>query len=156
MPVKPGYLGRTFQLDPCRNLLNLSRQKVGPHCEHLAADAGGESINLPCVLLDLPAVEQSLESARLLWQLEQPLPLILRKRCLFADNTLGILCLALLLPLRDLSLLSCKRSLVELVVVELGVVAFYAVQKKVAGLLEEGVDREIERFEVGGKRSRGE
>lgn len=56
----------------------------------------------------------------------------------------------------NLGLLTGERALVELVVVELGVVGLYAVEKEVASLLEEGVDGEIERVKVGSKRERGE
>ena len=48
-----------------------------------------------------------------------------------------------------------ERTLVELVVVEFGVVGLYAVEEEVAGLLKEGVDREVERVEVGCQGQRG-
>lgn len=55
----------------------------------------------------------------------------------------------------DLGLLTGERTLVELVVVKLGVVGLYAVEEEVAGLLKEGVDREVERVEVGCQGQRG-
>lgn len=99
-------------------------------------------------MLDLSAVEQSLESAGFLGKLEKLLPLVLGKGGLLGNGALGVLSLALLLPLGDLGLLALKRALIVLVVVELGVVVLYAVEEQVAGLLEERVDGEVEGIEV--------
>ena len=107
-------------------------------------------------MLDLSAVEQSLESAWLLGKLEQLLPLILGEWGLLGKGTLGVLGLALGLPLGDLCLLTLQGALVVLVVVQLGVVVLYAVEQEVAALLEERIDGEIERLKVRGKRYRGE
>lgn len=134
-----------------RGSLFLAREKGGSDGEHLAGDGGGEGVDLSCVLLNLPAVEQGLESAGLLGKLEKPLPLVLGQRGLLADGALGILGLALLLPSGDLGLLTLHGALVVLVVVELGVVVLYAVEQEVARLLEEGVDGKVERLEVGSK-----
>ena len=73
-------------------------------------------------------------------KLEKLLPLILGQKGLLCGGTAGVLGLALCLPLGDLGLLTGERTLVELVVVKLGVVGLYAVEEEVAGLLEEGVD----------------
>jgi hypothetical protein len=100
-------------------------------------------------LLDLPRVEECLQSAWLLWQLEEPLPLVFRKEGLLRSCARSVLCLALLLPSSDLSLLTSERALVVLVVVDLSVVVLDALEEQVARLLEEGVDREIERVVVG-------
>jgi hypothetical protein len=110
---------------------------------------------LPRVLLDLPGVEQSLQSAGLLGQLEQPLPLILWEQWLLGCGSCRVLRLALLLPCGDLGLLTSERALVVLVVVELGVVVLDALEEQVARLLEEGVDGKIERVVVGVERRLG-
>jgi uncharacterized Zn-finger protein len=60
-----------------RNNSSIAGQEVRLDGEHLRCDTGSEAIDLPRVLLDLPRVEQSLQPARLLGQLEQPLPLVL-------------------------------------------------------------------------------
>lgn len=108
--------------------------------EHLCGDGGGEGIDLASVLFDLTAVDKSLESRGLLGKLEKLLPLILGQQRLLCGGTAGVLGLALRLPLGDLGLLTSERTLVELVVVELGVVGLYAVEEEVASLLEEGID----------------
>lgn len=86
--------------------LLVTGQEVGPDSKHLSADTGSEAVDLSGVLLDLSAVEQSLESAGLCRELEQLLPLILGKRGLLGDGALSVLGLALLLPLGDLGLLT--------------------------------------------------
>jgi len=53
------------------------------------------------------------------------------------------------LPSGDFLLFASERALVVLVVVEFGVVGFDAVEKEVAGFFEEGVDTQVEAFEVG-------
>ena len=59
------------------NNSSIAGQEVRLDCEHLRCDTGSEAIDLPRVLLDLPRVEQSLQPAGLLGQLEEPLPLVL-------------------------------------------------------------------------------
>lgn len=108
------------------------------------------------VLLYLSAVEQSFKSAGLGWELEKLLPLILWECWLLGNGALGVLGLALRLPAGNLGLLALEGTLVVLVVVQLGVVALYAVEQKVAGLLEERIDGEIERLEVWCERHLGE
>lgn len=122
----------------------ISGQKVRLDCKHLCCDARGEAVHLPGVLLDLPRVEQCLQPAGLLGQLEQPLPLILWQQWLLRRRPRRVLRLALLLPCRDLGLLTRKRALVVLVVVELRMVVLDALEEQVARLLEEGVDGEVE------------
>lgn len=56
------------------------------------------------------------------------------------------------MPGGDLGLLTRERTLVVLVVVDLGVVSLDALKQQIASLLEEGVDGEIERIVVGEKR----
>lgn len=73
-------------------------------------------------------------------ELEKLLPLVLGQKRLLCGGTAGVLGLALCLPLSDLGLFTGERTLVELVVVEFGVVSLYAVEEEVAGFLEEGVD----------------
>lgn len=133
-------------------LLLVSREQVRLDSEHLAANTGSEAVYLSGVLLHLPAVEQSLQSAGLLGQLEQSLPLVLGKRWLFRDCALSILGFPLLLPLRNLSLLACQRSLVVLVVVEFSVMVLYAVEEEIAGLLKERIDRKVQGVKVWRKR----
>lgn len=58
---------------------------------------------------------------------------------------------ALLLPVVDLLLLTAEHALVVLVVVDLGVVGFDAIQQEVTVLLEEGVDVERQIVKVGGE-----
>jgi hypothetical protein len=53
------------------------------------------------------------------------------------------------LPGGDLGLLTSKRSLVVLVVVELSVVVLNALKEQVARLLEEGIDGQVECVVVG-------
>ena len=101
------------------------------------------------VLLDLAAVQHAFQTARLLRQLEQPLPLILGERSLLESCACGILSLALLLPAVDLGLLTGERTLVVLEVVGLGVVSLNAVEEKVAVLLQEGVSIKRQVVEVG-------
>jgi len=96
------------------------------------------------ILLDLLRVEHTLEPAGLLRELEQPLPLILGKRLLLGSDTGRVLGLALGLPLSNLGLLTSELSLVELEVVEVGVVGLDAVEEEVAGLLKERIDGNIE------------
>jgi hypothetical protein len=95
-------------------------------------------------LLNLLGIQHTLQSAGLLRKLEQSLPLVLGKRLLLGSNTLGVLILALGLPLCDLGLLTGELSLVVLEVVEVGVVRLNALEEEIAGLLEEGVDRKVE------------
>ena len=131
-------------------------QKVRLDCKHLRCDARGEAVHLPGVLLDLPRVEQRLQPAGLLRQLEQPLPLVLWQQWLLRRRPRRVLRLALRLPCRDLGLLACERALVVLVVVELRVVVLDALEEQVARLLEEGVDGEVERVVVGVERGLGQ
>ena len=123
-------------------------KKVAADGEHLGRDVGREGIHLPGVLVDLAGVEHTLESARLLGKLEQPLPLVLREGSLLSRHTRRVLSLALGLPLGNLELLAGELSLVVLVVVEIGVVRLDAIEEEVAGLLKEGVDGEVERLEA--------
>lgn len=132
--------------------LRLAGQEVALDSEHLGRNTSREAVNLPAVLLDLAAVQQRLETARLLRQLEQTLPLILRERSLLSSGAGGVLGFALLLPGGDLGLLAAERALVVLVVVELGVVVLDAVEQQVARLLQERVDGQVERVEVGAQR----
>lgn len=55
----------------------LLRHQVASHGEHLGADICREPVHLPAVLLHLLGVQHALQPAGLLWQLEQPLPLVL-------------------------------------------------------------------------------
>lgn len=99
----------------------------------------------------MSAVEHALQAARLLGQLEQPLPFVLGKEGLLESCTGGVLGLALLLPVVDLSLFTSERTLVVLEVVGLGMVSLDAVKEKLAVLLEEGVDIERQVIKVRGK-----
>lgn len=135
--------------------LGVPWQQVRLDCEHLCRDARCEAVHLPRVLLHLPGVEQRLEPAGLLRQLEQPLPLVLGQQRLLRRRPRRVLRLALLLPGCDLGLLTCERALVVLVVVELGVVVLDALEEQVACLLEERVDGEVERVVVGVERGLG-
>ncbi len=123
------------------------RQQVPPHSEHLGSDCRGEAVHLLAVLLHLPRVEHALEPARLLRQLEKPLPLVLGQGLLLGRQARGILRLPLRLPLCNLELLAGQLPLVVLVVVEVRVVGFDAVEQQIARLLEEGVNREVQRVE---------
>lgn len=139
-------------MNPISSILHLFGQQILPHSKHLSTDVGCESIHLLAVLLHLLGVKHTLQSAGLLRKLEQSLPLILGERLLLSSNTLGVLSLALGLPLCDLGLLTAELSLVELEVVEVGVVRLDALEQKVAGLLEEGVDGEVEVIDRGVQR----
>lgn len=130
----------------------LAGQQVALHSKHLRSHTSSKTINLPRVLFHLSRVEQSLQSARLSWQLEQPLPLIFGKEWLFRSCARRVLRLALLLPCGDLGLLTSELSLVVLVVVEFGVVVLDALEEQIARLLEEGVDGKVERIVVGEER----
>lgn len=130
----------------------IPRQEVRLDREHLGRDAGREAVHLPRVLLHLPRVEQRLQPAGLLRQLEQPLPLVLGQQRLLRRRPRRVLRLALRLPCRDLGLLTRERALVVLVVVELRVVVLDALEEQVACLLEERVDGEVERVVVGVQR----
>lgn len=116
------------------------RQQIPPHSKHPPPNRSREPIHLPCILLHLPAINQALQPPRLRRQLEQPLPLVLRQRGLLSQHARRVLGLALLLPGGDLSLFAGQLALVELVVVELGVVGFDALEEVLGGLEEEGVD----------------
>jgi len=129
----------------------LSGQKVTLDGKHLACRGGNEAVDLARVLFHLSAVEHALQAARLLGQLEQPLPFVLGKKGLLEGCTGGVLGLALLLPVVDFGLFTSERTLVVLEVVGLGVMSLDAVKEKVAVLLEEGVDVERQVVEVGGK-----
>ena len=63
--------------------------------------------------------------------------------------TCSVLRLALLLPSRNLGLLTSERTLVVLVVVDLGMVVLDALKQQIARLLEEGVDGKIKRVVIG-------
>lgn len=121
----------------------LSRQQIALNSKHLRGNTRGETIHLSRVLLHLPGVEQRLQPAGLLGQLEQPLPFVLRKQSLLGSSARSVLRLALLLPGSNLGLLTSEGSLVVLIVVDLRVVVLYALEEQVACLLEEGVDGEI-------------
>lgn len=127
-------------------------QQVLPDGEHLGADVGRESVHLLAVLLHLLRVEHALQPAGLLGELEQPLPLVLGQRCLLGRRARRVLRLALGLPLRDLGLLTAELALVELKVVEVGVVRLDALEQEVASLLEEGVYRQVEVVDRGVQR----
>lgn len=118
--------------------------QVLPHSEHLGAHVCRESIHLLAVLLHLLRVQHALKSAGLLRKLEESLPLILGERSLLGGSSLGILGLSLCLPCCDLGLLTAQLSLVELEVVEVGVVGLDALEEEVACLLKEGVDGKVE------------
>lgn len=147
----------SLEPDPWRLALGtLTRQQIAPHSKHLAAHPSRDAINLPRILLHLPAIQQRLQPARLRGQLEQPLPLVLGQGGLLARRARRVLRLALLLPRRDLGLLARQRPLVVLVVVDLGVVRLDAVEQEVARLLEERVDAEVQRVVVGVERRLGD
>lgn len=133
-------------------IFHLFGQQILPHGKHLGTDVGCESIHLLAVLLHLLRVQHTLQSAGLLGKLEQSLPLVLRQRGLLGSSALGILSLALGLPLCDLGLLTAELSLVELEVVEVGVVRLDALEEEIAGLLEEGVDRKVQVVDGGVQR----
>jgi len=135
---------------------NLIWQHVRPDSKHLGGDARREPVDLFRVLLDLSRVEQSFESAWLLRELEKSLPLVLWQRRLLGDGALCVLCFPLLLPLGDLCLLAGQRSLIELVVVQFGMVVLDAVKEEVAAFLEEWVDGKVEGFEIWCERRRSE
>ena len=94
------------------NLRVLSRHQSALHTEHLTRDHGAEAVDLARIMLNLPSDEHSLEPARLVGQLEQFLPLILRQERLLLLLAEDVLCFPLLLPSLDLRLLSAQRSLV--------------------------------------------
>lgn len=79
--------------------IKLLGKKVFSYGKHLGGNASREPIDLLSVLLDLLGVEHALESAGLLRQLEQLLPLILGQQGLLGQGALGVLGLALGLPL---------------------------------------------------------
>lgn len=122
-------------------------QQVPPHSEHLGSDGRGEAVHLLAVLLHLPRVEHALEPAGFLRQLEQPLPLVLGQGLLFGCQTRSIFRLPLRLPLCNLELLASQLALVILVVVEVRVVGFDALEQQIASLLEEGINREVQGVE---------
>jgi hypothetical protein len=138
--------------NPVSSIPHLFGHQVLPHSKHLGTDVGCESIHLLAVLLHLLSIQHTLQSAGLLRKLEQSLPLILRQRLLLGSSTLGVLSLALGLPLCDLGLFTAKLSLVVLEVVEVGVVRLDALEEEIAGLLEEGVDRKVEVVDRGVQR----
>lgn len=121
----------------------LLRRKVLTDSKHLGADTGGEAVDLLSVQLNLLGVEHALQAAGLLGKLEQTLPLILGQGRLLSQGALSVLGLALGLPLCNLGLLTGELALVELEVVEIGVVGFDALEQEVASLLEEGVDGDV-------------
>ena len=147
---------RRFLLHNNRPLLDLVGQEVALDSEHLGRNSGGEAVDLAGVLLNLSANKQSLESARLSGQLEKLLPLVLVKWRLLACCAGGVLSLALLLPRGDLLLLTAEGTLPVLEVVLLGLVVLDGVEHKVAALLEEGVDAEIQGVEVRRERVRAD
>lgn len=128
--------------------LLLPRQQRIPNRKHLPRHRPRKPIHLSRILLNLPRIQHNIQSTRLLRQLKQPLPLILRQQRLLRRRARRILRLALLLPRGDLLLLACEGALIVLVVVELGVVGLDAVEEEVAGLFKEGVDTEVEGVEV--------
>lgn len=136
-------------------LSSVPGQKVRLDRKHLRRHACSEPVHLPRVLLHLPRVEQCLQSAGLLRQFEQPLPLVLGEQRLLGCRSCRVLRLALLLPCRDLGLFTRERPLVVLVVVQLRVVVLDALEEQVARLLEERVDGEVERVVVGVERRLG-
>lgn len=142
----------TFLKIPVSPVLHLFWHQVLSYSKHLGTDVGCESIHLLAVLLHLLRVQHTLQSAGLLGKLEQSLPLILGKRSLLGSSTLGVLSLALGLPLCNLGLLTTELSLVELEVVEVGIVRLDALEQKIAGLLEEGIDRKVEVVDRGVQR----
>jgi hypothetical protein len=127
----------------------LAGEQVPLDGEHLARRGRHEAVDLARILLDLAAVEHALQTAGLLGELEQPLPLVLGERGLLEGGAGRVLGLALGDPLVDLGLLAGERALVVLEVVGLGVVGLDAVEEEVAVLLEEGVDAEGQVVVVG-------
>lgn len=122
----------------------LTRHQGALYTEHLTGDHSAEAVDLARVLFDLPSDEHSLEPARLVRQLEQFLPLILRQKRLLLLLAEDVLCFPLLLPSLDLRLLAAQRSLVVRRVVLFLVVRFDGVEKEVGGLLQEWIDGEIQ------------
>lgn len=131
------------------NLLLSRHHQVILNSKHLPRNRTRKPINLSRILLNLARIQHDIQPTRLLRQLEQSLPLVFRKQRLLACGACRILRLALLLPRSNLLLFARKGSLVVLVVVEFGVMGFDAVEEEVAGLFEEGIDAQVERFEVG-------
>lgn len=129
--------------------LALSRQHVPSRSEHLSCYRGRETIHLSGILLHLPRVQQHLQPTRLDRQLEQASPLVLGQGRLLRQRARGVFRLAFLLPGGNFGLLAAQLALVVLVVVELGVMGFDAVEEEIARLFEERVDAEIEGVEVG-------
>jgi hypothetical protein len=128
--------------------LLVPRQQITLDGKHLARHPCRKPIHLSRILLHLPTVQQNVQPTRLRGQLEQARPLILGQQRLLRCSARRVLRLALRLPLRNLCLLARQRSLVVLVVVELGVVRFDALKQQIAGLFEERVDGEVEAVEV--------
>lgn len=132
-------------------LLHLLRHQIAPNRKHFPRNPRREPIHLSRILLHLPRIQQHLQPPRLLRQLEQSLPLILRQGRLLVHLPHRILAPALLLPGGDFGLLAREGARVVAVVVEFGVVGFDGVEQVVARLGEEGVDAEGEGGEVGGE-----
>lgn len=132
----------------CMISLHIVRQKVASHTKHLSADNGGKAVHLSSVLLDLSTHQQCLQSRWLSRQLEQSLVLVFGQQRLLACSARSVLGLPLCLPCCDLCLLTRKRTLVVLCVVQLGVVVFYALEQQIRGLLQKGVNTEIQALQV--------
>lgn len=110
------------------------RQQIPPHSKHPSPHRGRKPIHLPCILLHLPTIDQALQPPRLRRQLEDALPLVLGQGRLLGEHAACVLGLALLLPGGDLGLFARELALVELVVVELGVVRLDAFEEVLGGL----------------------
>jgi hypothetical protein len=149
VPFASQYLPLPFHIFPTESpplghLSDLLGQQILPDSEHLGAHVGSKAVHLLAVLLNLLGVQHTFQAAGFLGHLEQSLPLILRQGGLLGQHSLGILSLSLRLPLRDFSLLTGDLALIELEVVEIGVVGFDALEEEVASLLKERVDGEVE------------
>lgn len=97
--------------------LHLPRQQIPLDRKHLRRHPRREPIDLPGVLLHLSRIQQHLEPARLLRQLEQALPLVLGQGRLFRQHPACVLGFSFLLPGGDFRLFARQLSLVVLVVV---------------------------------------
>ena len=148
-PKSKTQLVTQFKPSPNLPVDTLLRQQVLPNGKHLGANPRREPIDLLRVEIHLPRVQQALEPARLLRQLEQLAPLVLGQRRLLGGDARRVLGLALRLPLGDLGLLAAQLALVELEVVEVRVVLLDGLEEEVGRLLERGVDGEVEGLEGG-------
>ena len=134
---------------------HLSRQHIPLDPKHLPSHSGRIAIHLSRILLHLPRIEHNLQPVRLLRQLEQLRPLLLRQRGLFRQRPRDVLRFPFRLPCVDFVLLASQLALIVLIVVEFGVVGLDAVEEEIAGLFQEGIDGEVEGVEVRVERGAG-